>query len=455
MKKALSCCLAAAFLFLSLAGCSPTGNPSSDSSSSTSSSSVLGLSAEETAIANAATTEELNSLMKQYYQGKKYDAAMLAAVKILKLDPSDQGAYNMKAELYILMMKDANDALISMIEQDIGKVSDQAAYKDMILKSYEGAGFHLSFPFIPDYSSKDEINTVGSNAQNLFTGIWKPDVWEFWKGVFATQGDWIYYFNYNDNFSLYKMRLNGDSSQKICDDAVSCINVVGDWIYYSNANEKNALYKIRTDGSERARLSEDNCEYVCVSGDVIYYCNGNENGKLYRMGTDGSGREAFGEDAQYIFIDNGYLYYSSRDERTLSRISLDTRDKKVLINGQWNVRAQIIGSWIYFLTDINGLIIAKMPVDGGALTEVWRYSGKINSFIVAQDHLIVSVRNGEKMESMLAFNLQTMEQVLVLDNTSTEALCIASNGDVVFSDNMDNNAWFRVDWENGIKQKIG
>ena len=452
MKKTLSCCLAAAFLFIALAGCSPTGNPSSDSSAS--SSAVPGLSAEETAIAGAATAEELQPLMKQYYQDKKYTAAMHAAEKILKLDPSDQGAYTMKAELYILMMKDANDALNSMIEQDIGRISDQAAYKDLILGLYEEAGFHVSFPFIPDYASQDEVNTVGSNAQNLFTGIWKPDVWDFWKGVFATQGDWIYYFNYADNFSLYKMRLGGESRQKISEDSASCINVVGDWIYYCNTNDKNALYKIRTDGSEKTRICEDNCEYICVSDETIYYCKADENGKIYKIGTDGSGREAFGEEAQYIFIDSGYLYYSSRDERTLSRVSLETREKKVLISGQWNNRAQCIGSWIYFLTDINGMVIAKMPLDGGALTEVWRYPGKINSFIITQDRLIVSVRNGEKMESVLAFNAQTMEQVLALDNTSTEALCIASNGDIVFSDNTDNNAWYRINWENGTKQKM-
>jgi hypothetical protein len=35
-----------------------------------------------------------------------------------------------------------------------------------------------------------------------------------------------------------------------------------------------------------------------------------------------------------------------------------------------------------------------------------------------------------------------------------ETFCIASNGDVAFSDNMDHNAWYRIHRENKTKQKM-
>lgn len=122
------------------------------------------LSIEEVKIANASSAGELHTLLEKYYKDKNYTMAMMAAKKILEFDPADDDVYAMKAELQILMIEDAYNSLNDMIEQDIGKVKDQAGYKEQITHIYEDVDLQLRIPFISDYTSADEINTVGNTV---------------------------------------------------------------------------------------------------------------------------------------------------------------------------------------------------------------------------------------------------------------------------------------------------
>lgn len=65
-----------------------------------------------------------------------------------------------------------------------------------------------------------------------------------------TQGDWVYFSNYNDYMRLYKIRTDGTEMQKLNDEKSYDIEVQDDWIYYCNSDDKKH-YKMRTDGTER------------------------------------------------------------------------------------------------------------------------------------------------------------------------------------------------------------
>ena len=68
-----------------------------------------------------------------------------------------------------------------------------------------------------------------------------------------TQGDWVYFSNYNDYMRLYKIRTDGTDMQKLNDEKSYDISVMGEWIYYVNSEDRKH-YKIRTDGTERQSL---------------------------------------------------------------------------------------------------------------------------------------------------------------------------------------------------------
>lgn len=68
--------------------------------------------------------------------------------------------------------------------------------------------------------------------------------------------DWVYYINEDDGNKLYKIKLDGGSRTKICDDRLDnyYTEIVNGWIYYQNSNDGNKYYRIKTDGTERQLL---------------------------------------------------------------------------------------------------------------------------------------------------------------------------------------------------------
>lgn len=123
-------------------------------------------------------------------------------------------------------------------------------------------------------TAKDTLshNKVGNSAGNLNN-----------SGIAAIQGNWIYYINDNDGYSIYKIHTAGSGQTKLNDDSSSSINVVGDWIYYNVAEGprkfgeiidtdwKFNIFKMRTDGSNQTRLNDDISFDLTVVEDWIYY----------------------------------------------------------------------------------------------------------------------------------------------------------------------------------------
>ncbi|SMC66394.1 DUF5050 domain-containing protein [Papillibacter cinnamivorans] len=418
------------------------------------SSSASKISSEEKAITDAASAEALETLARQYGDEGKYEYAMQAAKKLLELDPDSQDGYLLKAELRIREMQSAYGELNAMVEEDLGSVPDPAAYKEELARMYEEAGLDLIIPFVPDYASPEEINTVGNSAQNLYGIVWNADGSSV-SGVFASQGEWIYYADPKDHYALYKGRTDGGSLEKITSDAACSLNVAGDWIYYINRGEENSLYKIRTDGSGRTRLTDDACASAVVCGDWIYYVNQDDRDTIYRIGIDGAAREIFGKtDAKLLFTDGVWLYFSSEDEENLVRLKLDKSGQEYLL-GRWHVWVYLYEGWLYYLTDDNGLAILKMRPDGADVTEVWHYDAKINFYALLDGRLIVSVRDREGKEGLLALRLDTLEEELSLENVHSEAVCSDSRGNVYFITSADDLGLYRIDWETGSAVPIG
>lgn len=111
-----------------------------------------------------------------------------------------------------------------------------------------------------------------------------------------SSGDWIYYIKssedtcnpFSESFCgyLYKVKCDGSENQKITDDLVRGINVVDDCIYYINYSDDRTLYRVMVDGTKREKLGQrEGLRYINVTQNWIYYYTNKYN--LYRINAEG------------------------------------------------------------------------------------------------------------------------------------------------------------------------
>lgn len=375
--------------------------------------------------------ETLQQATDQLIMDGNYTKAMEAVEQILMADPNNDEAYALKARLRIMALQKANKALNDMISEDMDKVNDKVAYTDLVKSLYAQAGIDLVIPFKPDYASASEINAEGSRSENL-SGILWPDGNRGGEsaisGVFAAQGDWIYFADPHNKFTLWKMQISRGKKQLVLPEMAGSLNVNGDWIYYRAVQEGNALYKVRTDGSEKTLLTGDNCSNLCVKDEWIYYANANEGNMLYTIRIDGGERRSLGKQGILHFISDVYLYYSSLDERNLLRLHIWKENEETLIKKQWHIVPRLLGGRLYYVVDQKGMVIMNMNPDGSDKKEILRVDGKVYCYAILQNDFILSTRTIDKQEILLSYDLDTMKDPVQIFDASTEAFCVDSVG---------------------------
>jgi hypothetical protein len=98
-------------------------------------------------------------------------------------------------------------------------------------------------------------------------------------------------------------RLDGSHKVKLSDDVPCAINVLGGWVYYANYRDGFSLYRIRTDGTGRQLLKAWYCQGVYVAGDAVFYGvrDAQDVPTVYRMNLDGSGDTRLIPDAWLMY----------------------------------------------------------------------------------------------------------------------------------------------------------
>lgn len=62
---------------------------------------------------------------------------------------------------------------------------------------------------------------------------------------------WIYYYNSNDNYCVYRVKLDGSENKKLTNNPGSIDDIIGDWVFYSHVN---ANYRVHTDGTSQQKM---------------------------------------------------------------------------------------------------------------------------------------------------------------------------------------------------------
>lgn len=122
-------------------------------------------------------------------------------------------------------------------------------------------------------------------------------------------GQYAYYTNSYDNFSLYRFDMQRGIVAKLNNVTSNDINIMDGYLYFSNENDGNKLYRIKDDfdyinqnenytiantlytvASQPENISVDSGYIANAYDGWIYYNNQSDGGKLYRIRTDGTQR---------------------------------------------------------------------------------------------------------------------------------------------------------------------
>ncbi|MFV8827907.1 DUF6612 family protein [Alkalihalobacterium sp. APHAB7] len=97
---------------------------------------------------------------------------------------------------------------------------------------------------------------------------------------------------------------------RVIDYPVRTFIVEDDWVYFESALNGAKLYRVRLDGTSTEQLSTDESQGFNVAGDALYFTNVTEDHSLYKIDLNTLEAEMLDERGSHIHIINGRLYYS-------------------------------------------------------------------------------------------------------------------------------------------------
>jgi hypothetical protein len=336
-------------------------------------------------IESANTSNELRALIETYQANDEFDNLVLAARKLIELDPSDTQAYEDAIAALLETISGDYQEIENLITLGIQNAPDDAA--DFVHWAAEqNQTFSFNIPFVSDYTSESEINTVGSTPGNITNQDFLTELWQ--NGLLTTQGDWIYLMLPSKDYYVYKMRTDGTGFTKVGDARGDNLNVVGDWLYYKNLNDAGQPYRIRTDGTQKEGPLFNKAVMMSVTKDWIYYSDYG----LYKIRTDGSEMvPLLSGSFEIMALTDGWIYYcTGGDNSEFYRVSTEGGDPQKLLDG-WMYHYSISDGWIYYLINYDQKAIYRMRTDGSESSEIYRNDYMISSFGVFDDKLVVSV----------------------------------------------------------------
>ncbi|MCT4686177.1 DUF5050 domain-containing protein [Vallitalea sp.] len=148
--------------------------------------------------------------------------------------------------------------------------------------------------------------------------------------------DWLYFGNPDDNYKIYRMKIDGTGLTKIADARFDGISNLENWIYYIDTNEKYTpakLARISWDGTGKEILSEEDVNAFCTSEDYIFYIFENN---IYRIQKDGSLKTKIVSTKTQIYSVkyNGDTVFYSTDQGLFS-IDSDGKNPMLLLEGNF------------------------------------------------------------------------------------------------------------------------
>lgn len=414
--------------------------------------------ASPSALEQATTPEALNALIQQCQEKQDFQGVYDAAKKLTQIDPANAEAYLTAASALLALNQQNEQKMKRILSEGLVNAPDSVkTISDWLTKNgLEGA---VALPFTPDYTSPDQINTLGNTSGNI-SNILRA---AYWRGGFvATQAGWIYYSRFTDDpAALYKMRTDGSGQMKFEGVHGYSLNVVGDWLYFINPDDGDKPYKMRTDGSELTKLSDFGCSSMSVCGDWVYSDGYNGNGSYYRFRTDGSEQTQLCDYTVTLnFCDGkyGYVLKKSMDDGGLIRISLDDGTQTRISGSIPFFGFCITDDAVYARNEDDPWVVMKTNLSDGSVTQVFRADDQITALNLYNDKLIVafgvySDKDDNQVSREIAIVDLNSGEILRRWEAHTDPLCVGE-GLLFYTEQDEGMRWHCVNIDTGEELKM-
>lgn len=391
------------------------------------------------------TLEELYTKFHEAETDEDYILALGYANQIISEYPEEQRIYWLKAQMLISCMKSFNNEFKKMIDEYIASNTDYIDYIVTFKDEYSNMDLSLEWPFIHDYTD-GQINTAGNSGTALSSGIGINDYREFRRGSFCIQGNWIYFINAEEGYSLYKMKTDFTSRTLLTENEVSNLNVIGDWIYFTDLSKDGHVYKMRTDGSMQTFISDARCSFMVIYNDYIYYTDADSSNNLCRMKADGSDIKNFGYNVELINIADNTVYFRTEQHELMSMTPEGTDIKRVVWEESYGDFYINTDSIYYMTINENGLTIYECDKLGQNKQQLYHADYKINFFYIMDTKILMSVRYPDRTECIILVDRNNTDNAIQLkDYVSNNIIHLKEQNKILFMNDFSGYSWFTLD----------
>ncbi len=183
----------------------------------------------------------------------------------------------------------------------------------------------IKYALVTDLSGKQAYNLTVSNMYNDDRKLLSE---EKVKSLDVDKdGIYVVYETGKLKDKIVRYLWNDYSEVVIEEDASDKIVKIEDWIYYINKTNGDRIYRVYKDGTRKNKITENKIEiseenktkfdgsnFMAGYLDTLYYIDSVDN-KLYKLEVSENQREVISDKKIKSFkLENGYIYYSLKDE---------------------------------------------------------------------------------------------------------------------------------------------
>ncbi|WP_423188407.1 DUF5050 domain-containing protein [Alkalibacterium sp. f15] len=158
------------------------------------------------------------------------------------------------------------------------KIDKQFENKEYLIEQEGGTGVSQlnvvgDWLYFTRGESLERMRTDGSAHSTLYSLGYLVEL--------QIQGNWIYFLSWEDDFSVYKMDLNGQNLEQLIDVKASSLSIYDSRLLISHEKEgRSVVESYSLDGRDGQVVINDPAQNLTIWNDDYYYIGGNH--KLYR-----------------------------------------------------------------------------------------------------------------------------------------------------------------------------
>jgi phage pi2 protein 07 len=230
-------------------------------------------------------------------------------------------------------------------------------------------------------SDNEIVYTIGNNSGNIAN-----------SGYLVRNKNALYGNINTEHSGIFKSDLKFKNQVKISDDEGLFINTDGEWLYYVNFTDKHTIYRVRVNGTDRERLNTNESDSLNWENDWLYYLDRKNGSVICKMSSDGKIKKVLLNQkyCSNLLVKDGWIYYILKG--ALHRINVDGNGHSIITNIRttyyengitWRGNYDVCGDYVYYPNDDGGLY--KIRTDGQENTLL--KSGNVESINIYKNYI--------------------------------------------------------------------